>query len=263
MASKSGAAEKLEDDRCKESRRLRGCVNTLMVTNKVVKDEFLGGDRESCHANTVQMPVREFIGGSQPEEEEGVLSLLKDLREEALQQIKKSKMSRSKVILALRQCLNSVKSHEEEESGMNAMSWDESKYRNRMEDGKVKVNGWCDNLKENKVEKWCDECCVYISSANFRRHRRMMHSREISAACPVAHCGRSFYHNKYLEEHLRSVHRFDNLDCAGNVKAEDVTVDMKSNMNIEVNPGATILANLKRRIQCNLCPLYLTAGSMC
>ena len=149
MASMSGAAEENEDERCKESRRLPGSGNTLMVTNKVVKDEFLGGDRESCHANTVQMPVREFIGGSQPEEEESVLSLLKDLREEALQQIKKSKMSRSKVILALRQCLNSVKSHEEEESGMNAMSWDESKYRNRMEDGKVKVNGWCDNLKEN------------------------------------------------------------------------------------------------------------------
>ena len=146
MASMSGAAEENEDDRCKESMRLPNSGNTLMVTNKVVKDEFLGGDRESCHANTVQMPVREFIGGSQPEEEEGVLSLLKDLREEALQQIKKSKMSRSKVILALRQCLNSVKSHEEEESGMNAMSWDESKYRNRMEDGKVKVNGWCDNL---------------------------------------------------------------------------------------------------------------------
>ena len=96
MASMSGAAEENEDDRCKESRRLPGSGNTLMVTNKVVKDEFLGGDRESCHANTVQMPVREFIGGSQPEEEEeGVLSLLKDLREEALQQIKKSKMSRS------------------------------------------------------------------------------------------------------------------------------------------------------------------------
>ena len=102
MASKSGAAEELEDDRCKESRRLPSSGNTLLVTNKFVKDEFLGGDRESCHANTVQMPVREFTGGSQPEEEEGVLSLLKELREEALQQIKKSKMSRSKVILALR-----------------------------------------------------------------------------------------------------------------------------------------------------------------
>jgi len=263
MASKSGAAEEVEDDRCKELRRLPGSGNTLMVTNKVVKDEFLGGDRESCHANTVQMPVREFIGGSQPEEEEVVLSLLKELREEALQQIKKSKMSRSKVILALRQCLNSVRSYEKEsKSGMNTMSLDEPKYRNRMEDGKVKAKRWCDGLNESKVEKWCDECCVYISSANFKRHRRMMHSREKSAACPVVHCGRSFYHNKYLEEHLRSVHGFDNLDCVGNVKAEDVTVDLKSNMNIEVNPGATILANLKRRIQCDLCPLYLTAGSM-
>ena len=76
MASKSGAAEELEDDRCKESRRLRGSGNTLLVTNKVVKDEFLGGDRESSHENIVQMPMRESIGGSQPEEEEVVLSLL-------------------------------------------------------------------------------------------------------------------------------------------------------------------------------------------
>ena len=151
MASKSGAAEELEDDRCKESRRLPRSGNTLLVTNKFVKDEFLGGDRESCHANTVQMPVREFTGGSQPEEEEGVLSLLKELREEALQQIKKSKMSRSKVILALRQCLNSVRSYDEEESksGMNTKSLDEPKYRNKMEDGKVKVKRWCDSLKEN------------------------------------------------------------------------------------------------------------------
>ena len=87
MASMSGSAEELEDGPCKESRRLPGSGNTLLVTNKVVNDEFLGGDRESCHANTVQMPVREFTGGSQPEEEEGVLSLLKELREEALQQI--------------------------------------------------------------------------------------------------------------------------------------------------------------------------------
>ena len=77
MGSKGGAAEELEDDPCKELRRLPGSGNTLLVTNKVVKDEFLGGDRESCHANTVQMPVREFIGGSQPQEEEVVLSLLK------------------------------------------------------------------------------------------------------------------------------------------------------------------------------------------
>ena len=264
MASKNEAAEELEDDRCKESRRLPGSGNTLLVTNKVVRDEFLGGDRESCHANTVQMPVREFTGGSQPEEEEGVLNLLKELREQAFQQSKKSIMSRSKVISALRECLKSMRSHEEESKfGMNTMSWDEPKYRNRMEDGgKVKVKRWCGSLKENKVEKWCDECCVYISSANFKRHRRMMHSREKSAACPVAHCGRSFYHNKYLEEHLRSVHGFDNLNCVGNVKAEDVTVDLKSNMNIEINPEATILANLKRRIQCDLCPLYLTAGSI-
>ena len=264
MAFKGGAAEELEDDPCKELRRLPGSGNTLLVTNKVVKDEFLGGDRDPCHANTVQMPVREFIGGSQPQEEEVVLSLLKELREEALQQSEKSEMSRTKVISALRECLNSVRSYQEEsKSGMNTMSWDELKYRNRMEDGgKVKVKTWCGSLKENKVEKWCDECCVYISSANFKRHRRMMHSREKSAACPVAHCGRSFYHNKYLEEHLRSVHGFDNLNCVGNVKAEDVTVDLKSNMNIEINPEATILANLKRRIQCDLCPLYLTAGSM-
>ena len=105
MASKSGAAEELEDDRCKESRRLPSSGNTLLVTNKFVKDEFLGGDRESCHANTVQMPVLEFTGGSQPEEEEGVLSLLKELREEALQQSEKSEMSRTKVISALRECL--------------------------------------------------------------------------------------------------------------------------------------------------------------
>merc|ERR1719318_1484723 len=153
MASNSAATEELEDDRCQESRRLPGSGNTLMVTNKVVKDEFLGGDRESCHANTVQMPVREFIGGSQPEEEEGVLSLLKELREEALQQSEKSKISRSKVILALRQCLNSVRSHEEEsKSGSNTMSQDEPKYRNRMEDAKVKVKMWCDSLNESKVD---------------------------------------------------------------------------------------------------------------
>merc|ERR1719320_1712004 len=172
----SGAAEELEDDPCQELMRLPGSGNTLLVTNEVVRDEFLGGDRESRHANTVQMPVREFIGGSQPEEEEeGVLSLIKKLREEALQQSKKSEMSRSKVISALRECLNSVRSYQEEsKSGMNTMSWDEPKYRNRMEDGKVKVKRWCDGLKESKVEKWCDECCVYISSANFKRHRRMI-----------------------------------------------------------------------------------------
>ena len=93
---------------------------------------------------------------------------------------------------------------------------------------------WCAELKERNREKWCEECCVNISAANFKRHRRLIHSREKSAICPVTGCGKNFYHNRYLDDHLRSAHRYDNLQCAEKYPIiPDVQLESGSKVKIE------------------------------
>ena len=120
---------------------------------------------------------------------------------------------------------------------------------------------WCEELRERKVEKWCEECCVNISASNFKRHRRLMHSREKSAMCPVPECGKKFYHNRYLEDHLRSVHGYDNFLCAAKYpKVEGV--QLESWPKVEDCPQEKVVGTLKPRFKCDECDLTFAAGSL-
>ena len=127
--------------------------------------------------------------------EKDVLTLVDAIREAAVEKSRKGKESKVQVTLLLRQCLASVMNFQGEGDARNNVA---SEQRCGLEESKARVKRWCAELKERKMDKWCEECCVYISAPNFRRHRRLMHSREKSAVCPVPECGRNFYHNRFF-----------------------------------------------------------------
>ena len=192
--------------------------------------------------------------------EKDVLTLVDAIREAAVEKSRKGKESKVQVTLLLRQCLASVMNFQGEGDARNNVA---SEQRCGLEESKARVKRWCAELKERKMDKWCEECCVYISAPNFRRHRRLMHSREKSAVCPVPECGKNFYHNRYLEDHLRLAHGFDNLQCAEKYhKTQGVQLETEPKVKVEDCPQEKVLGTMKPRFQCDECDLTFAAGSL-
>ena len=248
----------LEED----ARRVLGLPSNM----RAVKDEFPGDVGEgpsssslgSCIATCMQEPVREVGGRRESGEEGDVVNLVEAIREASVEESRRGNESKVQVMSSLRQCLAAVRGFQ---GGGGAKTKMASGQRGGLEESKARVKKWCDELRERKREKWCEECCVNISASNFKRHRRLMHSREKSAMCPVPECGKNFYHNRYLEDHLRSVHGYDNFLCAAKYpKIEGV--QLESWPKVEDCPQVKVVGTLKPRFKCDECDLTFAAGSL-
>jgi len=242
----------LEED----ARRVLG----LPFNMRSVKDEFLGdvgeGPSSSCIATCMQEPVREVGGRRESGEEGDVVNLVEAIREASVEKSRRGNEFKVQVMSSLRQCLAEVRGFQG-----GAKIKVASGQRCGLEESKARVKKWCDELRERKREKWCEECCVNISASNFKRHRRLMHSREKSAMCPVPECDKNFYHNRYLEDHLRSVHGYDNFLCA--VKCPKIEgVQLESGPKVEDCPQERVLGTMKPRFKCDECGLDFAAASL-
>jgi len=267
----------LEED----ARRVLGLPGNILNI-RAVKDELLGdvGDELgssslSFAATSIQEPVREETArGSRRDsvedthreskydvkEEEDVVNLVEAIGEAAVEEGRKGKESKVKVMLLLRQCLASMRGLQRNGSSNNNMA---SVQRCGLEESKARVKKWCHELRETKREKWCEECCVHISAPNFKRHRRLMHSKEKCAMCPVPECGKNFYHNRYLEDHLRSAHGYDNVQCAEKfLKGQSVQLETGTKVKVEDCPEEMVLGMMKPRFKCDECDLTFATGCL-
>ena len=243
----------------------------LPLDIRAVKDECLGDVGEgpsssslsSCIATSTQEPVREVGGRQESGEEHDVVNLVEAIKEAAVDESRKGNKSKVYVTSVLRQCLASVRDFQ---GGAGTGTEEEkmaSGQRCGLEESKARVKKWCDELKERKREKWCEECCVNISAANFKRHRRLIHSREKSAICLVPGCGKNFYHNRYLDDHLRSAHRYDNLQCAEKYPIiPDVRLESGSKVKVEDCFREKVPGTMNPRFKCDECDLVFAAGSL-